>query len=168
MAESGRGRQEASLYRYLEQLQEACKLVAARAQVADYELVFQSRSGSPHQPWLEPDVCDRIRQLAEAGTHHIVISPIGFISDHMEVLYDLDTEASQLCQELGLRLHRLPTIGTHPDFIRTIVELVRERCGLQTERRSLGDHGPSHDICPANCCLHGVAPKRPSVSQVAD
>jgi ferrochelatase len=153
--------------RYQVQLEEACRLVASGAGVDHYELVYQSRSGSPQQPWLEPDVCDRIRELAGLGVRHVLVSPIGFISDHMEVLYDLDTEALQLCQELGVKLHRLPTIGTHPEFVKMIVELIRERCGLLQERRSLGDLGPSHDLCPANCCLHGIAPKRPAVSQAS-
>ncbi|MBX3168688.1 MAG: ferrochelatase [Candidatus Eremiobacteraeota bacterium] len=139
--------------RYEQQLEEACRIVADRACVANYELDYQSRSGSPHVPWLEPDVCDRIRELAGQGKTDMVVLPIGFISDHMEVLYDLDTEALELCQELGVRLHRLPTVGTHPQFVAMIVELIKERCGLQSERRALGSSGPSHDICPANCCL---------------
>ena len=147
--------------RYEQQLQEACRLVAAQAGVTEFELDYQSRSGSPHSPWLEPDVCDRIRQLAEAGKTDMVVLPIGFISDHMEVLYDLDTEALEVCEELGVRLHRLPTVGTHPEFVKMIVELVRERCGLQSEKRSLGSQGPSHDVCPTNCCLPGAAPSRP-------
>ena len=148
--------------RYEQQLREACQLVAEQAGVSEYELDYQSRSGSPHTPWLEPDVCDRIRQLAEAGKTEMVVLPIGFISDHMEVLYDLDTEALELCQELGVCLHRLPTVGTHPEFVKMIVELVRERCGLQSEKRSLGSQGPSHDVCPSNCCLAGAGPRRPA------
>lgn len=148
--------------RYEQQLQEACRIVADRAGVSEFELDYQSRSGSPHVPWLEPDVCDRIRQLASEGKTDMVVLPIGFISDHMEVLYDLDTEALELCQELGVRLHRLPTIGTHPKFVQMIVELVKERCGLLTEKRALGSSGPSHDVCPINCCLPGAPPRRPS------
>ncbi len=147
--------------RYEQQLQEACRLVAELAGVSQFELVYQSRSGSPHVPWLEPDVCDRIRELASEGKTEMVVLPIGFISDHMEVLYDLDTEALELCQELGVRLHRLPTVGTHPQFIQMIVELVKERCGLQTEKRALGSSGPSHDTCPINCCLPGTPARRP-------
>ena len=147
--------------RYEAQLQEACRIVADLAGVAEFELDYQSRSGSPHVPWLEPDVCDRIRQLSAEGKTDMVVLPIGFISDHMEVLYDLDTEALELCQELGVRLHRLPTIGTHPQFVKMIVELVKERCGLQTEKRALGSSGPSHDTCPTNCCLAGTPLRRP-------
>ncbi len=151
--------------RYQHQLQEACRLVAAGAGVENYELVYQSRSGAPHQPWLEPDICERITQLAQSGVSDFIVVPIGFISDHMEVLYDLDTEALELCQKLGVQLHRLPTVGTHPLFVQMIVELISERCGLVSEKRSLGDHGPSHDVCPSNCCLHGVAPKQPAACQ---
>jgi ferrochelatase len=147
--------------RYEQQLQEACRLVADLGGVSGWELVYQSRSGSPHVPWLEPDVCDRIRQLADEGKTEIVILPIGFISDHMEVLYDLDTEALELCQQLGVRLHRLPTVGTHPQFVRMIVELIKERCGLQAEKRYLGSSGPNPDVCPTNCCLPGAASPRP-------
>jgi len=151
--------------RYVQQLNEACRLVAEMAEVSDYELVYQSRSGAPHTPWLEPDIGDRIRQMAETGVKHFVVLPIGFISDHMEILFDLDTEALEICQELGAQLHRLPTVGTHPTFVRMIVELIRERSGLQQERRALGEFGPNHDVCPANCCLHGVAPKKPALCQ---
>jgi ferrochelatase len=89
---------------YTAQLGEACRLVGELAGRPDGELVFQSRSGSPTQPWLEPDVCHRLRELTKSGISDAVVVPIGFLSDHMEVLYDLDTEARQLCQELvGLR-----------------------------------------------------------------
>ncbi|MFN8612011.1 MAG: ferrochelatase [Vulcanimicrobiota bacterium] len=145
--------------RYEQQLLEASELVAQMAGVASWELNYQSRSGSPHTPWLEPDVCDRIRELAAEGKTDVVILPIGFISDHMEVLYDLDTEALELCEELGMRLHRLPTVGTHPRFVSMIVELLKERCGLQEQRRCLGRSGPNPDVCPSNCCLSG-APHR--------
>lgn len=146
--------------RYESQLQEACGIVAELAGVSGWELDYQSRSGSPHIPWLEPDICDRIRQLASEGKTDMVVLPIGFISDHMEVLYDLDTEALELCQELGVRLHRLPTVGTHPQFVSMIVELVKERCGLQSEKRCLGSAGPNPDVCPVNCCLSGAPPRR--------
>ncbi|MBS2035336.1 ferrochelatase [bacterium] len=146
--------------RYEQQLKEASGIVADLAGVRDWELVYQSRSGSPHIPWLEPDVCDRIRELAADGKAEIVVLPIGFISDHMEVLYDLDTEALDLCEELGVRLHRLPTVGTHPQFVSMIVELIRERCGLQCEKRCLGVSGPNPDVCPSNCCLSGAPARR--------
>ncbi|QDT72810.1 ferrochelatase [Lacipirellula limnantheis] len=149
--------------RYEVQLAEACRLVAAGAGLAtdQWELVYQSRSGSPHQPWLEPDVCDRIRSLQAAGSlHDLIIVPIGFISDHMEVLFDLDTEARQLCEQLDVRMQRAATVGVHPRFIRMIRELIVERIDGAAERPALGSLGASHDVCPADCCLY--APQRPA------
>lgn len=152
--------------RYEEQLRESSHLVAELAGVSKWELVYQSRSGPPSQPWLEPDVGDRIRELAQNGVREVVVLPIGFVSDHLEVLFDLDTEAAELCQELGLGFHRLPTIGTDPRFVRMIVELIKERSGLQTEKRALGSFGPSHDVCGPGCCLHGVAPQRAALCEL--
>lgn len=137
---------------YEKQLNEASRLVAERAGCEDWELVWQSRSGPPQQPWLEPDVNDRIRELE--GVSRVAIVPIGFISDHMEVLFDLDTEAVETCQELNIEMLRVPTVGTHPKFVAMIAELIRERMGLQSEKRALGSHGPSHDVCPVDCCLY--------------
>lgn len=139
----------ATTCRYVQQLEEASRLVAELAGAQRWQLVYQSRSGSPHVPWLEPDVGDVMRSL----TGQVILVPIGFISDHMEVLYDLDTECVELAQELGLALERTPTVGTDPRFVAMIRELIQERLGLVQERRALGTHGPSHDVCPSNCCL---------------
>lgn len=137
---------------YVAQLQEACRLVAAGVGHERWQLVYQSRSGPPTQAWLEPDVGDHLRALKAAGAQDAIISPIGFISDHMEVLYDLDTEARQLAAELGLNLIRAATVGTHPLFIKMIRELILERLHPRTERRALGTHGPRQDFCPPDCC----------------
>ncbi|RMG88941.1 MAG: ferrochelatase, partial [Chloroflexi bacterium] len=94
-------------------------------------------------------------ELHKAGVQDVVILPLGFISDHMEVLYDLDTEALQLAEELGMNLVRAATVGTHPRFIQMIRELIVERMEAQPIRSYLGKLGPVHDICPANCCLSG-------------
>jgi ferrochelatase len=146
--------------RYVEQLREASRLVAEGAGLAGWELVYQSRSGAPHQPWLEPDVCDRIRQLHAAGqAHRLLLVPIGFISDHLEVLYDLDVEARDLCDGLGVPMHRAATVGVHPRFIRMIRELIVERTSGAADRPALGVLGASHDVCPEDCCLY--APQRP-------
>jgi ferrochelatase len=155
--------------KYQPQLEEASRLVAERVAGerggrTDFDLVYQSRSGPPTQPWLEPDVLDFLRQYKDGGGRDaVVIVPIGFVSDHMEVLYDLDTEAKDLCSELGLRMVRVPCAGTHPRFVSMIRELIVERMaggegsvGLQ--RPALGVLGPSHDVCPADCC---PAPRRP-------
>jgi ferrochelatase len=139
---------------YVKQLKEAAKLVAAAVGSEHWELVFQSRSGPPQQPWLEPDVCDRIEQLAASGTTDVVIIPLGFVSDHMEVLFDLDTEAKETCDRLGLGMARVPSVGTHPAFVKMICELLQERIENWPTRRVVGDLPASHDVCPADCCLY--------------
>ena len=139
--------------RYVEQLEEASRLVAERLGFASWKLVYQSRSGPPSQPWLEPDIGDHLRQLHDSGrAGKVLIVPIGFVSDHLEILYDLDTEAKRLCDELGLRMARSATVGNDPVFIRMIRELVLERIEQNADRRALGNLGPSHDQCPADCC----------------
>jgi ferrochelatase len=138
--------------RYGVQLAEACRLVAEQAGVADWKLVFQSRSGPPTQPWLEPDVCDAIRDLHGRGGRRVVIAPIGFISDHMEVLYDLDTEAADLCRDSGIEMVRAATVGTDPAFIGMIRDLIAERSGMLGERVAIGCMPASHDVCPLDCC----------------
>lgn len=150
---------------YQPQLLETCRLVAAGAGHARWQLVWQSRSGSPAQPWLEPDICDHLRELRRAGATDAVVAPVGFISDHMEVLYDLDTEAQQVAQEIELNLIRAATVGTHPTFIRMIRELIVERMTNEPVRPALGTRGAKEDVCPADCCLPG-ATGRPAVSTV--
>ena len=141
---------------YASQLLETCRLVAEGAGRERWRLVFQSRSGPPTQPWLGPDICDHLRELKEGGARDVVVAPVGFISDHMEVLYDLDTEARTLAGALGLDMIRAATVGTHPDFVRMIRELILERVDGATPRRALGPFPPSHDVCPADCCPPGV------------
>ncbi len=140
---------------YLAQLEEASRLVAEGAGVGEWSLVFQSRSGPPQVPWLEPDVLDHMEQRAAAGVGNLVILPIGFISDHMEVLFDLDVEAAEKAEELGIHLVRAATVGTAAPFVEMIRELILERMSAQPERRALGALGPSHDVCPVDCCLPG-------------
>jgi protoporphyrin/coproporphyrin ferrochelatase len=137
---------------YESQLQETSRLISDRLAIKDWRLVFQSRSGSPMQPWLGPDVCDHLRKLKAGGAKDVVIAPVGFVSEHMEIIYDLDTEARALCQELGLNMIRAATAGTHPAFIGMIRELIMERIDPQTPRRSLGINGPRGDVCSAGCC----------------
>jgi len=140
---------------YEDQLREVCRLVAENLSLQNWNLVYQSRSGPLAQPWLEPDILKHLSDLKTEGIADVVIAPVGFISDHMEVLYDLDTEARQHCEEIGLNMIRAATVGTHPSFIRMIRELILERIGTETTRRSLGTYGPSHDVCPVDCCLPG-------------
>jgi hypothetical protein len=113
---------------YEAQLHEACRLVSEAAGHSDWCLVYQSRSGPPTQPWLEPDVCAYLRDVHSQGeVAGIVLAPIGFISDHMEVIYDLDTEARQLCDLLAMPMVRAATVGTHPQFIEMVRNLIVER-----------------------------------------
>ena len=146
--------------RYEAQLAESARLVATSAGVSRFEVVYQSRSGAPGMPWLEPDVCDRLRELAADGVGEVVVVPLGFVSDHVEVLYDLDEEARGVAQELGLTMVRAATVGTHPRFVAGIRELIAERLDPGAGRPALGDDGPSHDVCPVGCCLPGSG--RPS------
>lgn len=138
---------------YEAQLNETCRLVAEGAGHERWRLVFQSRSGSPAQPWLEPDICDYLTELKEVGTTDVVIAPVGFISDHMEVIYDLDTEARALSEKIGLKMIRAATVGAHPTFVRMIRELILERMNPDLPRHYLGTRGASHDVCPVDCCL---------------
>ncbi len=137
------------------QLREASRLVAAGIGLAHWELAFQSRSGPPSQPWLEPDICDWLRAAKAEGTSDVVVVPIGFVSDHVEVIYDLDIEARAVCESLGINMERAGTVGTHPRFIRMIRELIVELIEGRCERPALGILGPSHDVCPTDCCALG-------------
>jgi ferrochelatase len=134
---------------YEKQLQESCRLVAESVGIGDWRLVYQSRSGAPGQPWLEPDIGDVIGEM-EPGAD-VVVVPIGFVSDHIEVLYDLDTEAQAIARERGVNMVRASTVGVHPKFLRMIRELIEERLGL-CQPRAVGLYPPSHDVCPTDCC----------------
>lgn len=139
--------------RYAAQLAETARLVSTGLGLSDYKIVYQSRSGPPEQPWLAPDILDAIRELHASGTAtDTLIAPIGFLSDHIEILYDLDIEARDLCNELGINMVRAATVGSHPQFVEMIRELIEERLGA-AQPRWLGTFGPSHDVCPADCCL---------------
>ncbi|HEY4535532.1 MAG TPA: ferrochelatase [Enteractinococcus sp.] len=119
-----------------------------------WELVYQSRSGPASQPWLEPDVCDRIAELPAEGVKAVAIVPLGFLSDHMEVLWDLDEEAIQAAQDAGLRAVRTQTPGVHQDFVRGLVDLIEERITAQpaAERPAMTTLGPWYDVCRPGCC----------------
>ncbi|HEY8184926.1 MAG TPA: ferrochelatase, partial [Pyrinomonadaceae bacterium] len=137
---------------YEAQLRETSRLISERLGIKDWQLVFQSRSGPPTQPWLEPDVCDHLRELQAAGATDVVVAPVGFVSDHMEIIYDLDTQARALCEELGLNMIRAATAGTHPAFIEMIRELIMERVDPETPQRYLGAEGPHSSFCGPGCC----------------
>jgi ferrochelatase len=149
---------------YVSQLEEVRKLVSARVGATNHALVYQSRSGAPGQPWLEPDILDYLREVKTrnlAGA--VVLAPISFISDHMEVLYDLDIEARQLCDSLSLPMARAKTVGVHPQFISMIRELIEERTSPGSKRRALGSLGPRQDVCAQDCC---PGPQRPPAKTV--
>lgn len=148
----------ASNSRYVDQLKEASALVASAVDREDWQLAYQSRSGPPSQPWLEPDIGDALRTLAANGATDAVVVPIGFVSDHMEVLYDLDTEAAALAQELKMNLVRARTAGAHPRFVRMIRELIEERLE-GAPPATCGTLAALPDFCPADCC---PAPVRPA------
>ena len=138
---------------YEKQLNETGRLVAQALGHNRWRLVYQSRSGPASQPWLEPDILDCLRQLKARGvSSDVVIAPIGFVSDHMEIVFDLDTQAHELCVELGLNMVRAETAGTHPQFIRMIRELICERLDETSPKLALGVLGPRPDFCAQECC----------------
>jgi ferrochelatase len=131
---------------YEQQLVEIARRVSERVAHGEWDLVWQSRSGPPTQPWLEPDILDHLRALAENGVRDVVISPLGFLSDHMEVMYDLDHEAAALCSDLGINFVRAQTPGTHPAVIAMLADLIEER-----------QSAPDLPLCAPGCC---PAPRR--------
>ena len=143
---------------YEEQLREAGRLVAESLGREEWDLVYQSRSGPPRMPWLEPDICDHIEQVHAEGTRAVVVSPLGFISDHLEVLYDLDHEAKETAKGLGMHFARAATPGNTPRIVEMIAELIRERHLDLPERRTVGRLPAKHDICPPTCCGGGGRP----------
>jgi ferrochelatase len=138
---------------YEVQLAEAARLVAEGTGRKAWDMVYQSRSGAPHIPWLEPDVRAYVKAAAAAGATDVVLAPLGFISDHMEVLFDLDVEAKETAAELGLHLVRAATVGTAPPFVRMIRDLIAERMTDHPTRPASGTMGAWQDVCPAGCCL---------------
>jgi ferrochelatase len=130
----------AATSQYEAQLRDVACRVAEHVGRRDWDLVWQSRSGPPHQPWLEPDILDHLRALAAAGTRDVAVAPIGFLSDHMEVLYDLDVEAAGLARKLGMNFARAGSAGLHPEIVRMFRELVLERVQAAGE------------FCAPDCC----------------
>ena len=134
-----------------------------------WQLVYQSRSGPASQPWLEPDINDAMQELPAAGRKAVLIVPLGFVSDHMEVLWDLDTEALETAQELGLTAIRTPTPGTHPAYVAGLVDLVAERlAGTAPEDRPHETAlGPWYDVCRPGCCENKRLGFQPALAGVA-
>jgi protoporphyrin/coproporphyrin ferrochelatase len=148
---------------YEVQHHEACRLVMEAFPGRPWELVYNSRSGPPQVPWLTPDVNDHLAALAADGCPGVVVAPIGFVSDHLEVVYDLDVEARATAAGLGLPFARAGTVGTDPRFVAGLVELVRERVE-DAPKRALGTRGPNWDACPVDCCRAPGQEERPTVA----
>lgn len=146
---------------YTEQLEETARLIAEGARHERWQLAYQSRTGAPHVPWLGPDILEHLDALSQINVKDVVIAPIGFLSDNMEVIWDLDREARDYASGLGITLTRAPTVGTHPAFVSMIRELIEERLGKVTARQALGKHGPYRDECPPDCCQYQPRVSRP-------
>ena len=145
---------------YEAQLAETARLVAEAVGVTDWALAYQSRSGPPQVPWLEPDIGDHLESVAKRGVAAVVVAPIGFVSDHLEVLFDLDVEAKEIAERLGLAFARAGTAGTHPAFVGGLADMIAERLTPGAGREAVGRLAPSHDVCAPDCCLSGSG--RPS------
>ncbi len=138
---------------YAKQFAEASRLVAEQLGISRYELAYQSRSGSPTEPWLEPDLESTLRKLHHQGVKQVIVVPIGFLIENMETIFDLDTEAAALAEDLGLQMARASTVGNHPQFVAMVQQLVQERLNPAMPRAALGPMGPWPDRCPDDCCL---------------
>jgi ferrochelatase len=139
---------------YVRQLSETSRLVAEAVGIGPdrWTLVYQSRSGRPEDPWLEPDICEHLRELADESVRAVVVHPVGFLSDHIEVLYDLDEEAAAVARQAHLSMVRSATVGTHPRFVSMLRKLIRERIDASPAREAVGRYGPNFDVCPVDCC----------------
>ncbi len=135
---------------YQEHLNHSCAAVASQLGIDAWDLVWQSRSGPPSVPWLEPDVNDAIAKHHDAGCEHVIVHPIGFLSDHMEVIYDLDIEARETAEKLGMRFDRVHTPGTHPSFVSAVVDLIERALG----RPPGPDVGDTTLSCKPGCCAY--------------
>ncbi len=148
--------------KYETQLNEASRLIMEAIGDNPWDLVYQSRSGPPQQPWLDPDICDHIQALHDGGgIKDIVIMPVGFVSDHMEVMFDLDTEAMDICKELSINMVRAGSVGVHPQFVSMVSELIVERTS-GAEKQAIGNMPANWDVCPKDCCTY--TPRRPKMS----
>jgi ferrochelatase len=151
---------------YSRQIAEAARLVAAELGEPDHDVVWQSRSGPPQVPWLEPDVVDHIETLHAKGVPAVVVSPVGFVADHLEVVWDLDTEASERAAELGVGFARAATAGPDPRFADMVVELISEHTHAAAPRRLGQVPGVGCTVngapCAVDCCAAPQRPGRPA------
>ncbi len=161
-ASSGRP-EDGALYSH--QIAEAARLVAEKIGISDWDVVWQSRSGAPHIPWLEPDIVDHMEALADEGVRELIVFPIGFVSDHIEVIWDLDTELVAAANKRDVSVYRAASVGHNPRFVQMIMELILEARGLVSPQR-LG-HEPSYGCgvngspCSPECCP-SARPTRPA------
>jgi len=155
---------------YEEQLAASCKLVGEALKHQRWRLVYQSNNASyGREPWLGPDIRDALREAEAEGIKAVVVAPIGFVCDHMEVIMDLDVDAAAVAREIGLTMARAGTVGTHPKYVAMVRELIVERLTPDAPRRALGSLGPSHDRCAPDCCLPGrPGPLKPALCGVDD
>jgi ferrochelatase len=153
---------------YQAQLDEAARLVCAELGREHFDFAYQSNNASYGNAWLEPRIEDTIVAKAKAGHTHLIVVPIGFVCDHMEVVLDLDVDAQKIAADCGITMIRAGTVGSHPAFVGMIRALIEERLRGAGERAALGRFGPSHDLCPAGCCLPGrPGPLKPSLCGAA-
>ncbi|RIL10719.1 MAG: ferrochelatase [Proteobacteria bacterium] len=152
---------------YQKQLLEAARLICEACRFSNYELAWQSRSGPPAVPWLEPDVNEVLKGLPARGFKRAIVAPLGFISDNIEVLYDLDIEARQTAEQAGLEMARAFTVGIHPLFVSAVADMLIERIIGQSARSAVGKLPAWHDACPPDCCPISVLDGVPRGDQVA-
>ena len=138
---------------YEKQLHEACRLTVESLGFSEYTLCYQSRSGSPKFPWLEPDIATVLENFAREAVKNVVFVPIGFVSDHIEIIYDLDIEAKNMAENLGLNFLRVASPVAHPEFPKMVVDLIMERMTENPQRLAIGKYQANHDVCPVNCCM---------------
>jgi len=155
---------------YEAQLAASCGLVGDALGRRPWRLVYQSNNANySREAWLTPDIKDAIREAKAAGVPAVVVAPIGFVCDHMEVVIDLDTDAAATAREIGLPMVRAGTVGTHDAYVAMVRELIVERLSPEAPRRALGSLGPSHDRCAPDCCLSGrPGPPKPALCGVDD
>jgi ferrochelatase len=154
---------------YVDQLTDSCRSVAERLGLGDWSLVYQSNNARyGGEPWLGPDIIEALTVERAARRDAVVVAPIGFVCDHMEVVLDLDVDAAAHAEKLGLKMVRAETVGTHPAYVAMVRDLIVERMTASTARQVIGALPPKHDFCPADCCRSGrPGPAKPSLCGAA-
>ncbi|MBN1237358.1 MAG: ferrochelatase [Gammaproteobacteria bacterium] len=155
---------------YEAQLQDACRLVGDALEHQRWQLAYQSNNARyGGEPWLGPDIVQALADQKAEGAGDVVVAPIGFVCDHMEVVLDLDVDAAAAARELGIDMIRAGTVGTHPAFVGMVRDLIVERITASGTRRALGTLGPAHDFCPPDCCLSGrPGPVKPTIGEARE